>query len=53
MASLAVVIIILGCGVYQYFNVPQTVYAAFMRASSKGGYLNDHIKDRYRFRKLC
>ena len=38
--------------VYQYFNVPDTVYAALMRASSKGGYLNDHVKDRYRFRKV-
>jgi len=39
-------------GLYQYLNVPQSVYVAFMRASSKGRYLNDHIKDRYRCRKL-
>jgi len=34
-------------GVYQYSSVPEAVYAALMRASSKGHYLNDHIKDRY------
>jgi len=39
-------------GIYQYFDVPETVYAVLMRASSKGRYLNDHIKDRYRCRKL-
>ncbi|MBU4457089.1 MAG: KTSC domain-containing protein [Nanoarchaeota archaeon] len=39
-------------GIYQYFGVPETAYTGLMRASSKGGYLNDHIKDRYRCRKL-
>jgi len=39
-------------GIYQYFDVPETVYAALMRALSKGHYLNDYIKDRYRSRKL-
>lgn len=39
-------------GVYQYFNVPEPTYSALMRASSKGAYLNDHIKDRYRCRKV-
>ena len=34
-------------GVYQYSSVPEAVYVALMRASSKGHYLNDHIKDRY------
>lgn len=38
--------------IYQYFNVPEAVYGALMRASSKGRYLNDHIKNRYRFRKV-
>ena len=39
-------------GIYQYFEVPETVYATLMRASSKGRYLNDHIKDSYRCQKL-
>lgn len=38
--------------VYQYYNVPETVHTSLLRASSKGRYLNDHIKDRYRFRKI-
>jgi len=39
-------------GIYEYFNVPETVYAALMRASSKGRYLSDFIKDRYRWKKI-
>ena len=39
-------------GVYQYFNVPEATHSALMRASSKGAYLNDHVKDRYRCRKV-
>lgn len=39
-------------GVYQYFNVPEATYSALMRASSKGAYVNDNIKDRYRCRKV-
>lgn len=39
-------------GVYQYSDVPEAVYSALMRASSKGRYLNDKIKDRYRCRKI-
>lgn len=39
-------------GVYQYFNVPEATYSALMRASSKGAYLNDHVKERYRCRKV-
>lgn len=38
--------------VYEYYSVPENVYSAFMRASSKGSYLNDHIKSRYRFRQI-
>jgi hypothetical protein len=34
-------------GVYQYSGVPETVYQGLMRASSKGSYFHDHIKDRY------
>jgi hypothetical protein len=39
-------------GVYQYSSVPESVFSALMRASSKGIYLNDHIKDRYRCRQV-
>jgi hypothetical protein len=35
-------------GLYQYLSVPRSVYDAFMAASSKGRYLDQHIKNRYR-----
>jgi len=38
-------------GLYQYFDVPESVYERFMNAYSKGSFFADHIKDRYRFRK--
>jgi len=38
--------------VYQYFDVPQSVYDAFMSAESKGGFLKSSIKGVYRFAKL-
>lgn len=36
---------------YVYSLVPQEVVAAFCEASSKGAFLNRHIRDRYPFRK--
>ena len=36
-------------GRYDYYDVPESVYEAFLGASSKGGFFNDHVKDRYRF----
>lgn len=38
--------------VYQYFDVSQSVYDAFMSAESKGGFLNSSIKGVYRYAKL-
>jgi len=35
--------------VYQYSNVPNTVYSGILMASSKGTYFNIMIKDVYRF----
>lgn len=32
---------------YDYCGVPQSVFDGLMNAHSKGGYYNDHIKDRY------
>ncbi|MEP5621100.1 MAG: KTSC domain-containing protein [Hyphomicrobiales bacterium] len=34
-------------GRYDYPNVPEGVYRAFLASRSKGSYFNDHIKDRY------
>ncbi len=39
-------------GVYQYFDVPDSVYQEFMRASSKGKFLYANIKNSYRYIKL-
>lgn len=38
--------------VYQYFAVPQAVYEAFMQASSKGGFLAQHIKGAFRYERV-
>jgi len=40
-----------GNNVYQYFNVPQSVYNGLLSAGSKGTYFHSHIKDIYRYRK--
>jgi len=32
---------------YDFCGVPLHVYEGLMRASSKGGYYNDHIRDKY------
>lgn len=38
--------------VYQYYNVPQSVYEGLMNASSHGSYLASHVKDVYRYREV-
>lgn len=37
-------------GPYDYFQVPQHVFAGLCRAPSKGTYFNNHIRDRYTVR---
>jgi len=39
-------------GIYQYFDVPESVYHEFMSADSKGKFLNTRIKSNYRYVKL-
>lgn len=34
-------------GVYQYANVPKSVYQSFMSAGSKGSFFQQNIKDVY------
>jgi hypothetical protein len=42
-----------GGGIYQYSNVPQSVYSGLMSASSHGGYLDRVIKKGgYRYRRI-
>jgi len=38
--------------VYQYFNVPQSIYNGLLSAGSKGTYFHSHIKNKYRYRKV-
>jgi hypothetical protein len=38
--------------IYQYFDVPETVYQEFMRASSKGRFLHANIKGNYRYARV-
>jgi hypothetical protein len=35
--------------IYQYFDVPESEYEGLMNTSSKGRYLNQNIKDCYRY----
>jgi len=39
-------------GIYQYLNVPKSVFDRFMASPSKGKYLAQFIKDRYRTVKI-
>ena len=39
--------------VYQYYNVPRSVYMGLMNAASHGSYLARHVKDAgYRYREV-
>lgn len=38
--------------VYHYVGVPEHIYHGLMRAGSKGGYLANRIKGRYRYRRV-
>ena len=37
---------------YQYFDVPETVYQELMRASSVGQFMHANIKNNYRYAKV-
>jgi hypothetical protein len=39
-------------GVYQYYNVPEFRFTGIMSADSKGSYFDQHIKGKYRYKKL-
>lgn len=38
--------------IYQYFDVPQTVYEELMNAESAGKFLNAQVKGVYRYARL-
>jgi len=37
---------------YGYSDVPAEIHAALLSADSHGRYFQEHVRDRYRFRKL-
>lgn len=39
--------------IYLYGNVPAPVYAALLRAESKGGYFNAEIREQYVYHKVA
>jgi hypothetical protein len=52
-AAAAVLKIIFVSGViYEYKNVPENVYQSMKSSSSKGAYLNTHIKNNFEYKKL-
>jgi hypothetical protein len=38
--------------VYQYYDVPEEVYLSYMKAKSKGTFLNKSIKGNFEFEKV-
>lgn len=39
-------------GVYQYFDVSESVYLELVSADSKGTYFQKHIRGRFRYRRI-
>ncbi len=39
-------------GIYEYFDVPESVHANFLRAASYGEFLNDFIRYNYRYQRI-
>lgn len=40
-------IIFIESGAYDYNNVPEHIFIAFLQSNSKGTFYNDHIRDHY------
>ena len=38
--------------VYHYFGIPAQTFEEWMRAESKGGYFNSHIRNRFAYAKV-
>lgn len=39
-------------GVYEYFDVPHTIWESFKNSESKGKFLAQSVKGKYRFSKI-
>ena len=49
LASSVLEVELVGGRVYEYYDVPLSVYSELMNADSKGNYFNEYIKDLYSF----
>jgi hypothetical protein len=38
--------------IYQYFEVPKTIYTEFLDSDSKGRYFNAHIRGKFPYREI-
>ncbi|WP_454054124.1 KTSC domain-containing protein [Clostridium sp. Marseille-Q7071] len=38
--------------IYQYYNVPQSVYNGLISASSHGSYLHSYVKGSYQYKRM-
>jgi hypothetical protein len=38
--------------IYQYFDVPEGIYNAFLDSESKGKYFNAHIRGKFPYREI-
>jgi hypothetical protein len=38
--------------IYQYYNVPESIYNGLMAASSHGIFFQDHVRTVYKFKKI-
>lgn len=38
--------------IYQYFNIPESLYLNLIKSQSKGSFINEHIKYSYRYQKI-
>ncbi len=38
--------------VYEYFDVPLSIYSELMSAGSKGSYFNEYVKDLYPYEQV-
>lgn len=39
-------------GIYDYYNVPESIFNGLLSAPSKGQYHHAHIKNSYRFNRI-
>jgi hypothetical protein len=38
--------------IYQYFNVPESMYVELLNAASKGTYFHNHIRGHYMYKRI-